>query len=279
MTRVLFWNIDERELAGEIGQLCAHYGVDILAIAEPISPPDIISALFSSTGRLFVRLELAVRLHVYSALPANAVTVSFDHGGFVAVHVEQLVGPTVSIVFAHLSSKMGQTAGGADMLATRARSQIEALERQVGHRRTLVIGDLNMEPYDPGLISSESFHATMSERIGARGTRIVQGEERSFFYNPMWNFLGDKTPGPPGTFFRNKSEPNAYYWHMIDQVLIRPDAIPLVNSDSIEIVREAGPVRLDNEHGHPHASDHFPLLVTIGGRAPRNATQGPSNER
>src|ERR1043165_9970209 len=108
MTRILFWNIDERPLASEIAQLCSHYRVDLLALAEPIEPATLTGALFQATGRLFLRMELAVRIHVYSALPDGNIRILSDRGGFVAVDVHQVIGPSLLVLFAHLSSKMGQ---------------------------------------------------------------------------------------------------------------------------------------------------------------------------
>lgn len=29
----------------------------------------------------------------------------------------------------------------------------------------------------------------------------IAAEERAFFYNPMWGCLGDRDPGPPGTYY------------------------------------------------------------------------------
>jgi hypothetical protein len=126
------------------------------------------------------------------------------------------------------------------------------------------MGDLNMEPYEPGIVSSETLHATMCAKIARRRVRQVHGEKRSFFYNPMWNLLGDKTEGPPGTFYRSKNDPNARFWHMTDQVLLRPDAIDLVNMDSLGIVTKADALDLATKDGMPNRkhSDHFSICIS-----------------
>jgi hypothetical protein len=123
------------------------------------------------------------------------------------------------------------------------------------------MGDFKMEPYDDGIVSSEAMHATMCRTIASRGSRVVDGEARRFFYNPMWNLLGDAPPGPPGTFFLKRARHRAAHWAMIDQVLIRPEAIELVDLDSIRIVTGVHSLSLTTSSGRPAVSDHFPLLV------------------
>jgi hypothetical protein len=185
--------------------------------------------------------------------------------------VRQVIGPQLLLAFAHLSSKFGMNEGSAYMLATRMRPSIEEAERAAGHTRTIIMGDLNMDPFDTGVISSEAFHATMSREIANRRERVVHGEPRQFFYNPMWNLLGDETRGPPGTYYRDKSEPNAYYWHMVDQVLLRPQVLGLIAADAISILTAAGELRLCDGRGRPHLSDHFPILVET--TSPHNRAQ------
>jgi hypothetical protein len=120
-----------------------------------------------------------------------------------------------------------------------------------------------MEPHEAGVLSSETLHATMCMNIARSRSRKVHGQERFFFYNPMWSLLGDQTKGPPGTYYRKKSDPNAQFWHMIDQVLLRPDAIDLVDMQSLAIVTRADGIELARPDGRPDRSysDHFPIFI------------------
>jgi hypothetical protein len=87
--------------------------------------------------------------------------------------------------------------------------QIHEAETQYVHTRTVVVGDMNMNPFEDGMCRSEGLHAVMCKHIARKEKRTVLGKERLFFYNPMWNFLGDETRGPPGTYYRSKG-PTAY---------------------------------------------------------------------
>lgn len=75
--------------------------------------------------------------------------------------------------------------------------------------------------------------------------------------------VGRSDKGPPGTYYRNKSDPNAQFWHMIDQVLLRPDAIDLVDIQSLAIVTRADGIELAGPNGRPDRSysDHLPIFI------------------
>jgi hypothetical protein len=79
----------------------------------------------------------------------------------------------------------------------------------------------------------------------------------------MWNLLGDATPGPPGTYYYNNSEPKVYFWNMFDQVLIRPQLVDKFNGQTLAIVQSVGDISFLSESGTPNgdlASDHLPLI-------------------
>jgi len=79
-------------------------------------------------------------------------------------------------------------------------------ERRVGHARTVLIGDLNMNPFEAGMIAADGLNAVMDKRIAAKGFRKVSGKRMQFFYNPMWSRLGDESIGPSGTFYYRSSD-------------------------------------------------------------------------
>ena len=106
--------------------------------------------------------------------------------------------PEFLLVAAHLSpSKMSfspeSQQAGIQELAQTVRD-IEADQALP----SIVMGDLNVDPFEPALISAAGLHAVMDQRIAARGKRVVQDVEYPFFYNPMWRHFGDQGPTPPG---------------------------------------------------------------------------------
>jgi endonuclease/exonuclease/phosphatase family metal-dependent hydrolase len=266
MARLLFWNAYKSASEDAISQIANIKQVDLVALAEAqhVSDESIQDRLRSRCQRTFHSVPGAFRIRVYSSFPVDYIRVLSDENNIVSLELRQIFAPSILVIFAHLASKMGQDEPAVSMLATRLRSQIEKLETKAGHRRTIVMGDLNMEPYETGVVSSETLHATMCAKIARRRARQVHGEDRTFFYNPMWNLLGDNNDGPPGTFYRSKNDPNARFWHMTDQVLLRPDAIDLVDVGSLGIITKAGELNLATREGMPNRkySDHFPIFIS-----------------
>jgi hypothetical protein len=106
----------------------------------------------------------------------------------------------------------------SQMIVTAA--EIREAETERGHKRTVVVGDLNMIPFEAGVCSSDGLHAVMCKHMAAKGERVVTRRKREFFYNPMWDFLGDETPGPPDTYFYRGRTPSCF-WGTFDQVYPR----------------------------------------------------------
>ncbi len=146
-----------------------------------------------------------------------------------------------------------------------SRSIAEA-ESGVGHMNTVFVGDFNMNPFEEGVIGAFGFHAVMSRTIAKKQKRTVKRIKYPFFYNPMWNLFGDKTGGPLGTYYRWGSNPIEYFWHIFDQVLIRPDLLERFHDGDLEIVTSDGTNSFIFHDGIPdtnNASDHLPLVFKL----------------
>lgn len=139
------------------------------------------------------------------------------------------------------------------------------MEDKIGHKRTVLVGDLNMNPFETGLVTANGFNATMSRKIAEKQKRIVNARSFPFFYNPMWSLLGDASHGPPGSYYCSQSEHVAYFWHMFDQILLRPDVLPMFQNNTLKIIDRVGELSLLNDNGIPdkNISDHLPVLFQL----------------
>ena len=125
-----------------------------------------------------------------------------------------------------------------------------------------------MDPFETGVVGAAGLHAMMSKDVPTRynGERIVNSNSFNFFYNPMWSFFGDLSNGPPGTHYYPKSEQVSYFWHMFDQVLIRPDLFDRFDFKSLKILDDDGENSLLTSDGRPNSrdfSDHLPIFFRI----------------
>ena len=88
-------------------------------------------------------------------------------------------------------------------------------------------------------------------------------EKIDFFYNPMWNFLGDETRGPPGTYYYGQGV-TAYFWNTFDQVLYRPALLAAYREHDVSIITEIGNTSLlRNGVIAKDFSDHLPVFFTV----------------
>lgn len=174
--------------------------------------------------------------------------------------------PDILLAVVHLSSKLYWDADSQVMSCVELCEDIEEAEKEVGHRRTVLLGDFNMHPFEAGLVNAKGLHGVMSRDVASRKCRIVDGRTYNFFYNPMWSLLGDGSTGPAGTYYYHKSAHNAYFWHMFDQVLIRPDLLDVFSNEDLEILDWDGKVSLVTPNGRPDkktASDHLPIKLRL----------------
>jgi hypothetical protein len=186
-----------------------------------------------------------------------------DSGGVSIRQISPPIGSSFLLVGLHLPSKLHFSDQEQLMHAIRVSRAIQDAEETVEHSRTLVIGDFNMNPFEPGLVAADSFHAVMDQKIAMKGCRTVQGQEKPFFYNPMWGLLGDASPSPPGTYYYNGGYIN-YFWNTFDQVLLRPDLLVFFPQGGVQVISKVGTKGLLNENGLPRsASDHLPVVVRL----------------
>ncbi len=144
---------------------------------------------------------------------------------------------------------------------------IYTAESSVGHRRTVLVGDFNMNPFEKGMVSARGFHSVMDKNVAKKGTRVVQGKIYPLFYNPMWSFLGDSSRGKvSGTHYYDASGKHInYHWNIFDQVLVRPELIDKFNFDELDILTSDGQLSFIKENGRldKSISDHLPLKFSI----------------
>ena len=142
---------------------------------------------------------------------------------------------------------------------------IDEVETSEGHQRTILLGDMNMNPFEAGMVIAGGLHAVMSRRVAARKTRLVQKQRYKYFYNPMWNHFGDHGEAG-GTFYFEGAEHLCYYWNLFDQVLLRPALLDGFAPENVRIPTSIRGFSLLQEDGQPDkdtVSDHLPLTLEL----------------
>jgi hypothetical protein len=268
MPTLVFWNLDGNVSAATVAGLARQCDADILILAENKNGiPDILRELNHDASRLyFSDIGQSDRLTILTRfLPDRSILIR-DSPGVSIRHYTMPLGDSFLVVAVHLSSKLRKKTEDQILGTTRLARFIRAAEENVGHARTLIVGDLNMNPFEVGMVGSEGLHGIMDRRIASTMSRVVQGESCRFFYNPMWSMLGDGGAFPPGTYFYNSGTEVNYFWNMFDQVLVRPELLDSLATDSVSIVTEIQGATLLTDIGRPNrydSSDHLPIVCRL----------------
>jgi hypothetical protein len=270
MLTLLFWNLNRRKRPEILGRLVRNHNVDILLLAENSTPSDeLLENLNSNQPTRFIDNSinsLCERISIYSRLPSHQIAPIYETSQLTIRHLNWSATCDVLLAVTHLRSKLYQRDHSQIGIATEMARDIARQEQKIGHQRSLLIGDMNMNPFEHGMVLASGLHATMDRRIAMREGRKLDGKDFPFFYNPMWSLLGDASSGPPGTYYRSGSEHGDYFWHMFDQVLLRPGLLSLFNNDNLKVIDSDGEVSFLTKDGTPNkkiASDHLPILLRL----------------
>lgn len=167
---------------------------------------------------------------------------------------------------AHLPSKRFLTLHDQIVECTRLSEDIRNVEAELGHSRSILAGDLNMNPFEFGMIAADGLNATMDRRIALRGSRVVKGKRLPFFYNPMWRFMHDEGREVCGTYYFDSGTQENYYWNVFDQAMIRPGLLRYLPEKPVNVVTTIRTRSLLSTNGRPDKdmiSDHLPLVLRL----------------
>jgi endonuclease/exonuclease/phosphatase (EEP) superfamily protein YafD len=264
----LFWNLQNRPLAGRLASLAADRNADVIVLAECATAPEELCEVLSRTGQGTFHLPYSVarKLVLLTRLPSGWVRPVFDDPlGHLTIRRIVIPDNTDFLLAAvHMQSKERWTDDDQLVAATHLARSIEGREDEYGHRRTVLVGDLNMNPFEKGVVAAGALHAVMHRRIAEQRSRTVASQKYPFFYNPMWGCFGDRTGGPAGSYFYRKATPVVYFWNIFDQVLLRPDMMHTLQD--LRILDTDGATSLLSGSGTPSTaigSDHLPLYFRL----------------
>lgn len=267
MPTFLFWNIAGKPLQDLISALADAHDVDVLVLAEcNISPAALLLSLKRTKPAYQFSFGYSRRLMFMTKFHAGFLKPVFESDRISIRKLNLPARKEILIAAAHLPSRIGFSEASLDFECVSFAHYIEEQERIAGHRRTVVLGDLNVNPFDKGLVAAEGFHAVMSRDVASRGHRTIQGRQYHFFYNPMWSYFGDCPDGPAGTYYYERAEHVNYFWNMFDQVLIRPELLQNFECNQVQVLTKAGASSLVGTSGRPDktsASDHLPVLLKL----------------
>jgi exonuclease III len=265
--RFLFWNIRGKDLYPLVAELAHEHSVDVIVLAESktsvgmalqtLNRPQVAYQFcegFCESISIFANFQPA-----FMRIVSESSRVSIRHLSLPARN-------DILIAAAHLPSKVHFSDASLVYECINLAKMISEQERLIGHKRTIVLGDLNVNPFEVGMVGTDGLHAVMSRAVALRRQRTVQAREYDFFYNPMWSHFGDGPGRQPGTYYYEKAEHVVYFWNIFDQVLVRPELLEDFDSSKVQVVTSVGDVSLlkgDGRLDESVGSDHLPIVVEL----------------
>jgi hypothetical protein len=266
MTSFLFWNIKNNPIESIIARLALRHEIDVIMLAEcNIAPYILLSELKEYNGSVYKYIPSDVeRIKIFARFSEEDMPAVMAEDKFTIRHLK-LPETDILISIVHLPIKLHKENDDQIEISRNLSTSIREAEEIIGHTRTVVFGDLNMSPFDNGVVRASGLNATMSRDIAQEKTRRILKEDYLFFYNPMWNFIGDFNSNPPGTYYYSKATQTNLRWYMFDQVLIRPDLLDYFDIQDLKILTSDGNTNFLSKRGIPRIriSDHLPLIFKL----------------
>lgn len=147
--KFLFWNIKKNLIGRILSQIVAEHRVDVVILAECPDQGSILLDLNSATENQFHLTDSKrTRVVIYTRFPAE-FTQSEYHDDTLTVRNIRLPGrEEILLAATHLPSKRYKSAADQAIIASRVSEEIRRVESRAGHTRTVLVGDLNMSPFE-----------------------------------------------------------------------------------------------------------------------------------
>lgn len=265
LIRIIFWNVNNKDLSGLVSLLALQTSADVVVLNENSVASDTTLRELKATVStdFFIPNSMSEkRFHCFSR--ESKLDMSEIHNGF-RTNVRKLHygNHQILLMLVHGVDMRNYDSESRQSFAQSLSSDIRLIKEQQGTDKVLLLGDFNMNPYERGMNLAAGLNAMMTKECVKQGVRRHLGENYDLFYNPMWSLFGDLTVGPAGTVY-DTSNQGAYGWNMLDQVVIHHSIVELFKE--VKILTSAGDHLLIDDRGRPDskmASDHLPILVTL----------------
>ncbi len=268
MTTFLFWNLGGKPLADRLARMANNFGVDVLILAEcDVAPGVMLETLNREAVPMFHHHPgQCERIAIYARFANEFLPLHYETERVSIRRLSLPDTPEILIASLHSPSKLHADEFDQYEFSRRLSGIIQDSEGKIGHSRTVLVGDFNMNPFEDGAVSAGGLHGVMTREIAMRESRTVQGSQHPFFYNPMWALFGDGREDPAGTYYYAASGYRAYFWNIFDQVLLRPAVLPYFRNEDLKILTSDGVETLLSEKGLPDkktGSDHLPIIFKL----------------
>lgn len=170
----LFWNIFKRPLQDRIARIAAVHDVDVIILAEcDIALQALLTTLNANAARPYaLPFSIGEKLRIFTRLSVPMIDVFNDPiGGLTIRHIRLSPPPDVLLAAVHLPSRVNWDMDDQTLEMPVLASELVRAENNIGTQRTILIGDFNMNPFDPGMVGAQALNAVMTRNLARREDR------------------------------------------------------------------------------------------------------------
>lgn len=270
--KVLFWNLNNKNLVFPIRDLIVENCPDVVAMVETrnLDIPTLLNKLRTDMME-WNAIEVSPKSDIRVLAKKEIDIVPFKEESHYSIYkIKKNDEIAILLVVVHLLSKMNKSDEGQLFCTSNVSRELVKYEQELfgtSDFKTIIVGDFNMQPYEPAMCGPMGFNATMSACQAKKITRKAAGEEVYFYYNPMWALMGANRLVQGSYYNTNDNNYHAIYWYSFDSVLLRPHFVDCFNWDYFEIIEKTEKhnfvpnTTIDKEH----YSDHLPIKFEIIG--------------
>ena len=176
MLTFLFWNVNRKPLQNLIAALVEEHRVDVLILAETEIPDVGMLRALNPGGDPEFHLppSFCPSIKIFTRFPREFLEQVSEGNRY---SIRRLVLPgrqEVLLAAVHLPSKLRWSEDSQMLECTQLAATIIEVEAGAGHSRTVLVGDMNMNPFEKGIVAAAGFHGVMTRETASRGERIVQ---------------------------------------------------------------------------------------------------------
>lgn len=261
--KYLFWNTNKKIINDYLVKLSQNNDYDMIILAEYEDDiNDLLKKMQKSKITMYKIMTNCKRIKILSKSKPNNIK-HCNETEYYTIKILEVNKKEKQIIGAvHLPSKLYAKDEDRRMEISELVNDIEKLEYKYATNNTIIVGDFNADPFDGCMIKVTGLHSVSSKDVALKLKRVVKKREYTMFYNPMWNKFGDYE-GVAGTYYYSGGTAEEIFWHIFDQVIIRPQLISRFEEGKLNIITKIGDDILLKKDRKIMISDHLPIEFSI----------------
>ena len=164
MLTFLFWDLKKKPLQENIRRLVSMHKIDVLMFAEfSVEPALMVKTLNRKNISEFCHAPGACRkVEIFTRFPAKFISPVYENDRLTIRHLCLKDMTDILVAVGHFPSKTYQSNTSQAFECSELSREIRQAEREIGHSRTILVGDFNMNPFEDGIVSAGGFNAVMT---------------------------------------------------------------------------------------------------------------------